>query len=252
MLLRRFIEHVRTQNWIAIALDLVVVVVGVFIAFQVEQWYGDRTLRDQEFKHLVALKEDFQQTAEDLVRIRDRYETGSKAAIRLLEISRGDSAGISSDEFYNLLGAALRLGRFEVNRRTWDVLTVGGEMSVIQNDALKSQIAAFFAEVEVVLQNYSDARGMYDFHDEYIIENFDYVELTRYYHLDELSTIEANKPPPPYHDELHSVDFRNIMTDRWHFTHDLITRILGLLKQIDEIERLLAKSLSEFDKSELD
>ncbi|MFT5500951.1 MAG: hypothetical protein ACI88G_001084, partial [Woeseiaceae bacterium] len=83
-------------------------------------------------------------------------------------------------------------------------------------------------------------------------ENFDYVEIMRNYHLDELSTIEANKPPPPYQDELHSVYFRNIMTDRWHFTHDFITRILGLLIKIDEIERLLAKNLSEFDKSELD
>jgi hypothetical protein len=34
MLLRRIIEHLRTQNWLAIALDLVVVVVGVFLAFR--------------------------------------------------------------------------------------------------------------------------------------------------------------------------------------------------------------------------
>jgi hypothetical protein len=246
MLLRRINEHVRTQNWVAIGLDLVVVVVGVFIAFQVEQWYDDRKLREQEFKHLVALKEDFRQTKEDLVLMRDRYETGSEAAIHLLEISRGDPAGVSSSEFYNLLGAALRLGRFEVSRRTWDVLTVGGEMSVIQNDALKAQIAELFAEVEVVLQNYGDSVGKYDMHDQFIIDNFDFVELTRYYHSDELSTIESNSPSHPYRDALHGIEFRNIMTDRWHYTHDMKNRIYGLLKQIDKIERLLAESLSEF------
>lgn len=31
MLLRRVIEHVKAQNWTAVALDFVIVVVGVFI-----------------------------------------------------------------------------------------------------------------------------------------------------------------------------------------------------------------------------
>jgi hypothetical protein len=38
MLLRRVIEHVRTQNWTAVALDFVIVVVGVFIGIQVANW----------------------------------------------------------------------------------------------------------------------------------------------------------------------------------------------------------------------
>ena len=97
-----------------------------------------------------------------------------------------------------------------------------------------------------MLQNYGDAVGKYDLHDKYIIDNFDFVEITRYYHLDELSAIEANNPPQPYRDALHSIEFRNIMTDRWHYTHDTKIRILGLLDQIDEIEQLLAESLSEF------
>ena len=35
MLLRRIIEHVKVQNWTAVALDLVIVVVGVFVGIQV-------------------------------------------------------------------------------------------------------------------------------------------------------------------------------------------------------------------------
>ena len=40
MLLRRFIEHVRKQEWTAIAIDFVIVVVGVFIGIQVANWNG--------------------------------------------------------------------------------------------------------------------------------------------------------------------------------------------------------------------
>jgi hypothetical protein len=35
MLLRRVIEHVREQNWLAVFIDFLIVVVGVFIGIQV-------------------------------------------------------------------------------------------------------------------------------------------------------------------------------------------------------------------------
>jgi hypothetical protein len=35
MLLRRVIEHVRTQNWFAVGLDFRVVVGGILVAFQI-------------------------------------------------------------------------------------------------------------------------------------------------------------------------------------------------------------------------
>ena len=38
MLLRRIIEHVKTQNWTAVAIDFFIVVVGVFIGIQVSNW----------------------------------------------------------------------------------------------------------------------------------------------------------------------------------------------------------------------
>jgi hypothetical protein len=38
MILRRITEHVKAQNWFAVGIDLVIVVVGVFIGLQVQQW----------------------------------------------------------------------------------------------------------------------------------------------------------------------------------------------------------------------
>lgn len=42
MLLRRIIEHVKEQNWIAILLDFFIVVLGVGVALWGEQWLADR------------------------------------------------------------------------------------------------------------------------------------------------------------------------------------------------------------------
>ncbi|WP_412061318.1 hypothetical protein [Rubrivirga sp. IMCC45206] len=45
MILRRIIQHVQDQNWTAIAIDFVIVVVGVFIGIQVSNWNAEQSER---------------------------------------------------------------------------------------------------------------------------------------------------------------------------------------------------------------
>jgi hypothetical protein len=42
MLLRRITQYVKTQNWFAIFIDFLIVVVGVFIGIQVANWNDTR------------------------------------------------------------------------------------------------------------------------------------------------------------------------------------------------------------------
>ena len=47
MTLRRVVDHFRRQEWTAIAIDLVIVVVGVFIGMQVSNWNEERQPRQR-------------------------------------------------------------------------------------------------------------------------------------------------------------------------------------------------------------
>ena len=58
MLLRRMIEHVKTQNWTAVALDFVIVVVGVFIGIQVANWNDARQSHERLERIVTAMKVD--------------------------------------------------------------------------------------------------------------------------------------------------------------------------------------------------
>jgi hypothetical protein len=51
MLLRRVIAHLRKQEWTAIAIDFVIVVVGVFVGLQVNNWNEAR--RDRQVEHAL-------------------------------------------------------------------------------------------------------------------------------------------------------------------------------------------------------
>lgn len=48
MILRRFMKHVTDQNWFAVGLDVIVVIVGIFLGLQVQEWNEQRGERLKE------------------------------------------------------------------------------------------------------------------------------------------------------------------------------------------------------------
>jgi hypothetical protein len=64
MLLRRLNQHINNQNWFAVGVDLFIVVVGVFIGLQVQQWTNDRERQQREGKYLERLHEEVMRTNE--------------------------------------------------------------------------------------------------------------------------------------------------------------------------------------------
>ncbi|WP_291204439.1 hypothetical protein [Hyphomonas sp.] len=58
MLLRRVISHVRNQEWTAIAIDFLIVVLGVFVATQVANWNAALIERELERAYLLRLHEE--------------------------------------------------------------------------------------------------------------------------------------------------------------------------------------------------
>lgn len=62
MLLRRISEHVNAQNWTAVVLDFVIVVLGVFIGLQVSNWNDARALKQRERDLLVELRTEIEKS----------------------------------------------------------------------------------------------------------------------------------------------------------------------------------------------
>ena len=60
MLLRSLSQHLRAQNWTAVCLDLLIVVVGIFLGLQVSQWYERQQEIGLEASILERLREEFE------------------------------------------------------------------------------------------------------------------------------------------------------------------------------------------------
>jgi len=92
MILRRVIAHFRKQEWTAIAIDFLIVVIGVFVGIQVSNWNAARELRASEKSHLAQLRDEIATN----IRLLDAHEAYTRevfaAGRRALDFLRSEDA----------------------------------------------------------------------------------------------------------------------------------------------------------------
>ncbi len=192
MLLRRMIEHVRTQNWTAVILDFVIVVVGVFLGLQLGNWNESRArdalarqspiqLRD-EFAEIdgaaAGLEEFYDDLVESLTVLVDAVDAGSVAqsdepvirdALAYAEVFADPPP--HSGAFRDLEGAG--------NLALIDNLSL--RLRLIEYDESLENIAAGDAAINAVLAEFSmPMKRHVDFAPDYFIpdrENFAFQDI---------------------------------------------------------------------------
>ena len=113
MLLRRLAGHLRNDNWFTIILELVVVVVGLFLAFQLDRWYESQRNKSDLQAHLVSLREDFTDNETQLNLAISQGNQEMEAAITLRDEIRKDSPDLSVAELNQLISLTSTLPTFK-------------------------------------------------------------------------------------------------------------------------------------------
>jgi len=67
MILRRLTKHVKDQNWFAVGVDFLIVVIGVFIGLQVNNWNEARRDREVEASYLARLQQELSEMSSQAV-----------------------------------------------------------------------------------------------------------------------------------------------------------------------------------------
>lgn len=86
MILRRVIAHFRKQEWTAIGIDLAIVVLGVYIGMEVQDWNGRRADREREVQIIGDLLADLEIDRRD-------YANGLERNLRGLSATRASFEG---------------------------------------------------------------------------------------------------------------------------------------------------------------
>ncbi len=84
MILRRVTEHVKAQNWFAVGIDLVIVVVGVFIGIQVANWNEASIEHRRETALLGELRTELAESIRQIEIKRSAYEQVGRSGTKSL------------------------------------------------------------------------------------------------------------------------------------------------------------------------
>lgn len=125
MILRRLTENLRAQNWTAVVIEFLIVVIGVFLGTQVANWNQQRGAREETERMLVQLKPELGSQIEFFRNGRIYYATTRRYADRALAAWAGD-AGVSDNEFVIAAYQASQIYGIGINAENW-ALTFGGE-----------------------------------------------------------------------------------------------------------------------------
>lgn len=134
MLLRSISKHLNSQNWFAVALDLVIVVVGVFIGLQVSNWNDERLLHDRVDILVERLKTDFGSDVWTAINLHEYHKQVFRSALLVLN----DINGVAPLDDEELLISAYRATQYNRFNRTsiYETLISSGGLELVGDTEL--------------------------------------------------------------------------------------------------------------------
>jgi len=145
VILRRVIAHVRKQEWTAIAIDLVIVVLGVVIGIQVSNWNAERADRKRAHGYLERIRDDLDA---DIAGYRDRLdfwgEVSRSGAKGLAYAETGDPGGATQWDLLRAYFWASQVGAFNLTEATYDELRSAGELGLLGDPRLRDRLASYY------------------------------------------------------------------------------------------------------------
>ncbi|NNC36758.1 MAG: hypothetical protein HKO02_04835 [Hyphomonadaceae bacterium] len=106
MLLRSITKHVKDQNWFAVALDFLIVVFGILIAFQITNWSQDRQRDRSERAYLERLHTDIV----EVTGRRARYDRSRPTTVEVLKVIVKYANGYGDELDLSVVYPALKRG----------------------------------------------------------------------------------------------------------------------------------------------
>ena len=147
MILGRVIEHVRAQNWTAVALDFVIVIVGVFIGIQVANWNEVRKEQALERHYLQRLSADIRLSA---LRAEDNIASHEQQiAYQTVMLDALKHCVLDDEARRDFANGVYRIGQFEAPslvRGVMDELQSTGRIGIISNLELRAALTEMLAE----------------------------------------------------------------------------------------------------------
>ena len=149
MILRRVIAHFKKQEWTAIALDFLIVVVGVFVGLQVNNWNAAREDKNRAHAYLERISSDLDADISAFAAQGSFWsDVADYGTAALAYAKTGDAEGASDWELVLAFFQASQLGEFYTRDTTYEELKSAGELGLIHSVNLREQLGYYYTTAD--------------------------------------------------------------------------------------------------------
>lgn len=150
MLLRRLMGHLKRQDWFAVAIDLVVVVFGIFLGLQVNDWNQARQDRVLERGYIARISHDIARSRDQVQASNDAMRVQAEGATLVLQSLA--SCRVPADQRDRFARALYNLGKFDsatLDQTALDELKSTGRSTILRSVELREVLSALSRAVEL-------------------------------------------------------------------------------------------------------
>jgi len=153
MILRRITEHVKNQNWFAVGVDFVIVVIGVFVGLQVQEWSIERADRKAEYSVIERLIVEYKQNIAVLDADQEQTRRTMEASATLLSmIAPQPDPEINDDLIGPILLDCMQNAKFIPVLGTTDSLIASGDLSLIGDPEIQRMLNQWQTDAQVMIE----------------------------------------------------------------------------------------------------
>lgn len=136
--------RLRQQDWAAVAIDLAIVVVGVFLGIQASNWNDERKDRQLSHEYLRRIAGDLHYDVQELGDRQEFWKASADAGDRALRFAE-DHQQVRSDwdtllDFYE----AGQIENYGVNDGTYREMLSAGRLDLIRDNRLKADLSDYY------------------------------------------------------------------------------------------------------------
>ena len=145
MILRRITEHLRRQDWVAVTIEFVIVVLGVFVATQVSNWNEEREARARAAVYSERLAADLRYEAwqtEYLIAYYSEVLVNAERAVGALT----DGPALSDEQLVISAYRASQYLFYGTRRATYDEMVSTGDIGLIADRRLRETALTLYSD----------------------------------------------------------------------------------------------------------
>jgi hypothetical protein len=143
MILRRLSKNLQAQNWTAITIDFLIVVIGVFLGIQASNWNQARTDRAETRHLLLRIEPEIDQIIDFAANTRDYYATSRRFAETAFAGWDGDPR-ISDSDFVIAAYQASQIHGLGQSQ-SWAAVFGADQLRNVDDDRLRIPLARLMA-----------------------------------------------------------------------------------------------------------